>query len=65
MNKYKIVWTNCGEEQISYKKAYDCEDAEEKFWDSILEWQGDSRGIEIISISKVSPLKKRIADFYK
>ncbi len=55
MNKYKIVWTDCGERQVSYYRAEDEDDAEQIFWDRIMDWQGDEKGIEVISISKVSP----------
>jgi hypothetical protein len=65
MERFKIIWTDCGEKQTSFYSAYDAGHAEEKFWDSLMDWQGDEKGIEIISISKTESIKKRIEKFYK
>jgi hypothetical protein len=52
MHSYTVTYLDCGEEQTSRHTAVDKEHAEERFWDSILEWQGDCHGIEIVSITK-------------
>lgn len=53
MNRYKIIYNDCGEEQSMRLKAHGLEHAEEKFWDAIEDWQGDHRGIELIDIKRV------------
>ena len=50
MDRYRISYIDCGEFEHTIVKAYDYDHAEEKFWDSILEWQGDTGGIEITNI---------------
>lgn len=54
MKRFKITYTDCGEETNTMRlKALDFEHAEEKFWDAIEDWQGDHRGIELVSIKEV------------
>lgn len=57
MERYKVTYKDCGEISSMRIKAHDMEHAEEKFWDSIEDWQGDHRGIEFVSIQKVKKLK--------
>jgi hypothetical protein len=50
---FKVVWTDTDEQCISHVKAYDIKHAEELFWEGIMDWQGDCRGIMILEITKV------------
>jgi hypothetical protein len=63
MKKYKIVYTDCGEEFTCVYRGYDAEHAGERFLDSFIEEQGDCRGIEIISISKYKTIRQKIESF--
>lgn len=65
MKRFRIEYSDCGEIDASVISASDYEEAEEKFWDSIIEWQGDSKGIEIISIKEKGSRKDSIKRFYQ
>jgi hypothetical protein len=49
---FRVVWTDCEEQCISHVKAHDVQHAEELFWESVYEWQGDCLGITILEITK-------------
>lgn len=53
METYLITYKDCGEIDTWKLKGVDVEHAEERFWDNIIDWQGDSVGIEIVSIQRV------------
>ena len=50
MKHYRITYKDCGEISMMNLKAYDFDHVEEKFWDSIEDWQGDHLGIELMEI---------------
>ena len=49
---FKLTFTDCGEEYEIKLRAHDCEHAEEKFWDLLLQ-EGDA-GVQLISIKRIS-----------
>lgn len=51
MKRYKIKYTDCGESREDFINACDSDHAEEKFWDSIIDWQGDSYGIVVLGVT--------------
>lgn len=53
MKRYRITYKDCGEFVTEYRNALDAFDAQEKFWDSIENWQGDTLGIELVEITRV------------
>lgn len=53
MKTYLITYKDCGETDTWRIKGGDAEHAEERFWDRIEDWQGDHRGIELVSIRRV------------
>ena len=57
MKRYKVVYNDCGEERI-WKgiKAFDKQHAEEVFFDKIIEWQGDCRGIIMVDVKLDIPV---------
>ncbi len=58
MKAHKVIYTDCGEEQNVTFKAWDCDHAEDKFWDWIEEEWGGSNGIEIVDVKVVRRLMK-------
>ena len=58
MERHKITYTDCGEEQTVTFKAWDCDHAEDKFWDWINEEWGGSQGIEIVGVKRDRRLLK-------
>jgi len=65
MKRFKITYTDCGEQFTCIYRGYDAEHAGERFMDSFIEEQGDCLGIEIISVVKYKTIKQKIAAFNK
>ena len=64
MKRYLVKYADCGETHESYHSAYDYEHAEEKFWESIIDWQGDTLGIEVLSVTLAKKTRDKIKTFY-
>lgn len=53
MNKYRITYKDCGDIITEYRKGEDVFEIQDKFWDSVEQWQGDTLGIELVEITRV------------
>jgi hypothetical protein len=53
MNKYRITYKDCGEIITEYRKGGDVFEIQDWFWNSIISWQGDTYGIELVQITRV------------
>lgn len=51
--KFQITYSDCGETLVCTFKGYDRDHAEERFYDSFIFEQGDTRGIEVIKIEQL------------
>lgn len=50
MKKYKVLYSDCGENYVWHCMAYNANDAEERFWDSMNQ---DDAGIRVEDIQRV------------
>lgn len=58
MDRYKVIYTDCGEETSAIFKAWDYDHAEEKFWDWIESEWGGSNGIALVNVKRDRRLMK-------